>query len=254
MCPRMSWLDHFARCTLIPTHPTLPSPPRIIVIGGNKGYDCVGWTRLLSRRNRHAAAEWPSASAWKAALGLVNPLMLSRNTTGCGACMQCNADYPDPIPAEGPELLPRVTCVEALPVNAQLLMAAHVTSPIWKGSGLQIIFAAATDLAEGAATVLLPAGAPIPGQTSSLRDVVEGMDLHGYDCYFAGVARTYRITGCWDAAFEIRRWSNIVCAHRKHICWHDALEQAQARTGQAATGSKVKKAAHPARPHTLQAL
>ncbi|KAG2428334.1 hypothetical protein HXX76_010481 [Chlamydomonas incerta] len=35
----------------------------------------------------------------------------------------------------------------------------------------------------------------------------------GYSCYFDG-PKLHRLTGCWDPGFEIKDWSNVVCAVR----------------------------------------
>jgi hypothetical protein len=49
---------------------------------------------------------------------------------------------------------------------------------------------------------------------TSLGSVVERLDGFGYDCFFENVASLTRLTGCWHASFEIRGWSNVVCALR----------------------------------------
>jgi hypothetical protein len=330
-CPLASWLHDIGAVAEEHGRCASDQRARIIVIGGNKGYDCVGWTRMFSRRDSSTARAWPSAASWRVSLGEADAMMLSTNKTACGACMQCLADYPRPIAAAGlhNELTPHVDCVEALPINARLLSAAHATSPMWGAAGLRIVHAAATHSAKDTATVLFPSGdeltagqedigiiseaggsatLAVPALTidqlvfggsahfpdplipdvptvltvdteghdplvlqgaartlatgrvayvefeyhgkgawlnHSLREVVADMDDFGFDCYWAGVARVYKITGCWHPEYEIRRWSNIVCAHRGHVCWHGALDRAQARVGQPRTGSKAEKASRP---------
>ena len=37
-----------------------------------------------------------------------------------------------------------------------------------------------------------------------------------YVCYLEGKHLLLRLTGCWDRALEMRRWSNVWCLHAVH--------------------------------------
>ena len=43
-----------------------------------------------------------------------------------------------------------------------------------------------------------------------LQNVVNMMDGYGLDCYFQGNGRLWRLTGCWDNAYESHWWSNVM--------------------------------------------
>ena len=126
-CPKLNWVDWFAterECGVKQAH--------ILVIGGNKGFDCVGWLRMY--RNTNATDDWkPSAKEWLSVLPA---------STTCGQCKQCESEYPLPKRRKLSELPPTVTCVEPLPANFDGLSAAAQTEP-WASSGLRIIHAAA---------------------------------------------------------------------------------------------------------------
>ena len=50
-----------------------------------------------------------------------------------------------------------------------------------------------------------------------LKDVVDRLDSFGYDCYFQQrFATVLRLTGCWHALFEIKRWANVLCVLREY--------------------------------------
>ncbi|KAG2450962.1 hypothetical protein HYH02_004234 [Chlamydomonas schloesseri] len=48
---------------------------------------------------------------------------------------------------------------------------------------------------------------------ASLPQCLGYLDQLGYDCYFDG-PKLHRLTGCWEPGFEIKDWSNVVCAVR----------------------------------------
>ena len=50
---------------------------------------------------------------------------------------------------------------------------------------------------------------------TTLERVVAQLDEWGYDCAFEGAANATRLTKCWAPVFEVRRWSNVVCASRR---------------------------------------
>ncbi len=40
------------------------------------------------------------------------------------------------------------------------------------------------------------------------------LDGFGMDCFFENMAGLTRLTNCWHGSFEIRGWSNVICALR----------------------------------------
>lgn len=51
--------------------------------------------------------------------------------------------------------------------------------------------------------------------TSDLEDIVDLMDHFGFDCFFSGVHKLWRLTGCFDQSYRTHRWwSNVACALR----------------------------------------
>jgi hypothetical protein len=40
------------------------------------------------------------------------------------------------------------------------------------------------------------------------------LDDSGYDCFFMGNGRLFRITGCWAPDLEFKGWSNVMCTRR----------------------------------------
>ena len=59
----------------------------------------------------------------------------------------------------------------------------------------------------------------------TLKGRTEQFDELGFDCYLQGAhGSLWRLTGaCFDEAFEVRRWANVVCVRRDQIAWRDAL-------------------------------
>ena len=51
-------------------------------------------------------------------------------------------------------------------------------------------------------------------KTRSLEGVVETLNGYGYDCYLAQHFMLLQLTGCWDAAYEFKDWSNVLCVPR----------------------------------------
>ena len=50
-------------------------------------------------------------------------------------------------------------------------------------------------------------------ETITLQQVVQELDEQfGYVCYFAGRPTPTRLTRCWNAVYEFRHWSNVLCA------------------------------------------
>ena len=117
---------------------------RVLLIGANKGFDCIGWLRFFSRGHgdlhniRHATAkEW------------LRQLAVARNVRpneiDCGVCGQCRDDYPvvDHVLSKSP---PQVHCIEAMPGNANILKKAAAAANL---PGLTFQMAAATIGADG---------------------------------------------------------------------------------------------------------
>lgn len=61
-------------------------------------------------------------------------------------------------------------------------------------------------------------------QHVNLRDVVAQMKDHGYVCYYDGQPTLARLTDCWDAFYELKQWSNVVCVAGDHdlVAWMEA--------------------------------
>ena len=59
----------------------------------------------------------------------------------------------------------------------------------------------------------------------TLKGRTEQFEGMGFDCYLQGAhGSLWRLTGgCFDEAFEVKRWANVVCVSRHEIAWRDAL-------------------------------
>ena len=54
--------------------------------------------------------------------------------------------------------------------------------------------------------------------TSDLEDIVDLLDHLGFDCFFSGVHKLWRLTGCFDQTYRTnRRWSNVACVLRTEV-------------------------------------
>ena len=319
-CPDDTWVEEFVRiASASPERCGTARRPTALVVGANKGYDCVGWAGLLSGRPELSKASWTDALA--AALlrehGIAWANLTKRQVRG--VCGQALEEYPTlpPSAAAGPFAY----CVEPLPSNSRVIVPAADASP-WRGA-LSVIVAAATDATNG--TLLFPRDAPFgaesigfddgngtvlarlnrrrdgtagavgvgdvavravsvdaivrehmggaapailtidtegsdalvlrgaaetlasgrvgflefefhefgPWRDEQLEDVIDRLDGFDYDCYWAGQRRLFPITGCWDASYAAHGWSNIVCAHRGHACWGEAMSAHITNTSEA---------------------
>ena len=64
----------------------------------------------------------------------------------------------------------------------------------------------------------------IPTHASSPFKVIDYLDRHGYDCFWAGRQKLWRVTGCFDGAWDSdKQWSNLACALRVDRCWQAAM-------------------------------
>jgi FkbM family methyltransferase len=50
---------------------------------------------------------------------------------------------------------------------------------------------------------------------TNLLDVIESLNNKGFTCYMLGKTGMIRLTNCWSAVFDVKRWSNILCVHRR---------------------------------------
>lgn len=58
----------------------------------------------------------------------------------------------------------------------------------------------------------------------SLSSIISDFDREGYECYYAGQSRVWRLSGCLDTTFESRgTFGNIICVLRKDT-FFDVLE------------------------------
>ena len=98
-CPRTDFyqtvVDSSAECGVKKAH--------IMVIGGNKGFDCVGWSRMYSNIPRNDANWIPNSKDWmQIAKEIVFRTKGNKVRVRCGACGQCNTDYPSPSASAPP--------------------------------------------------------------------------------------------------------------------------------------------------------
>ena len=56
-----------------------------------------------------------------------------------------------------------------------------------------------------------------PWKKQHLYDTIEMLDDLDFTCYWAGIQKLWRITGCWQVYFDIHTWSNISCANRRRV-------------------------------------
>lgn len=264
-CPDPAWLENMTNCSI--------SNPMVFVIGGNKGYDCIGWARFFS--NGLAA---PTSKEWSERLP----------NTDRGVCGQGDYNYP-----LGAQQNPTVVCVEPMPENYHALKAAsrglkqfyvrqaavtltnqehvyfpndgfgredlqildkqepetvlvqaitvdklasHYTTPNilsidTEGHDALVLLGAAGSLASGKIKYIeFEYHSNEPWLSYKLKWVIDYLDNLHYDCFWAGNdGTTTKITGKWRDEFEFHAWSNVVCAHRKHPCWLDALIDSEIR-------------------------
>jgi len=59
-----------------------------------------------------------------------------------------------------------------------------------------------------------------------LTDAIRLLDAKGFTCYWAGVNRLWRLTGCQHPLYETwHEWSNVACVHRSKIDLAHIMEQ-----------------------------
>jgi hypothetical protein len=66
----------------------------------------------------------------------------------------------------------------------------------------------------------------LPWGEIKLENAVKEMDEFGYECYFQGFGRLWKLTGrdCWHQTYEFYKWSNVMCVRREDI-WFETLQQ-----------------------------
>jgi len=84
-----------------------------------------------------------------------------------------------------------------------------------------------------------------PWAETTLLSVVEWLDHHEFDCFWAGNdGLLRRLTGCWDAEMEKEvkpiGWSNVMCVRRGDI-WHSVAERHSTRTESIQVYNPVKR-------------
>ena len=135
-----------------------------LIIGANKGFDCLGWARMLTS---DAAL---TTHAWSHALSLaMHEKIKPDGLRTCGRCLQCRgpdtpliarrAHWHSSMATNG--RLPHVYCVEAMPPNARILERVSSMGP-WNTS-LHVIAAAAVDKQPASGTVAFLAHDARPG-------------------------------------------------------------------------------------------
>ncbi|CAF1220708.1 unnamed protein product [Adineta steineri] len=62
-------------------------------------------------------------------------------------------------------------------------------------------------------------------KTTSLLTVIEFLSKEGFICYMLGKTGLARLTNCWSPAFDIKRWSNVLCVHREEEHVRHFLDQ-----------------------------
>jgi len=64
-----------------------------------------------------------------------------------------------------------------------------------------------------------------PWDSMRLETTVQELDVFGYDCFFEGQSRLWRITGdCWHSLYEFHKWSNVMCLLRTDI-WMKSIHR-----------------------------
>jgi hypothetical protein len=58
-----------------------------------------------------------------------------------------------------------------------------------------------------------------------LEDLKNQLFSYGYDCYYQGQGRLWKLTGkhCWSGKYEFHNWSNVMCVRREDI-WYEVIQ------------------------------
>jgi FkbM family methyltransferase len=60
---------------------------------------------------------------------------------------------------------------------------------------------------------------------NSLLQVIESLNTNGFTCYMLGKTGIARLTNCWSPIFDVRKWSNVLCVHRREERLRRFLDQ-----------------------------
>ena len=66
--------------------------------------------------------------------------------------------------------------------------------------------------------------------TTKLSSVIQDLDELGFVCYWIGVGKLWRITGCFHPSYDVPQWSNIGCVKASHVEWYEVMERIFKRT------------------------
>ena len=66
--------------------------------------------------------------------------------------------------------------------------------------------------------------------TTKLSSVIQDLDGLGFVCYWIGVGKLWRITGCFHPSYDVPHWSNIGCVKASHVEWYEVMERIFKRT------------------------
>lgn len=117
-CPRAKWIQDY--CDQL--SPVCERPQTALVVGGNRGYDCSGWARLLSSSPMLTPKRWHAALKESLATTGVQEARVFRKG---GACGQAFEQYPLMRGQQAPRH-------EPLPANVRVLAAARMAP--WSGT------------------------------------------------------------------------------------------------------------------------
>lgn len=62
-----------------------------------------------------------------------------------------------------------------------------------------------------------------PWDSIPLGPIIDSLDSYGYDCYFQGAGRLWKLSGCYTTDYEFHQWSNIMCIVRGDV-WHGVIQ------------------------------
>jgi FkbM family methyltransferase len=62
-------------------------------------------------------------------------------------------------------------------------------------------------------------------RTISLFKVINSLSSKGLICYMVGKTGIVRLTNCWSPVYEVQKWSNVMCVHRREMRLRRFLDQ-----------------------------
>ena len=65
----------------------------------------------------------------------------------------------------------------------------------------------------------------LPWKDQLLEECIKEMEYFGFDCYFQGQGRLWKISGedCWQSNYEFHDWSNVMCVYKQDI-WYETIQ------------------------------